>query len=153
MTASRRPASMLTKLWLQIAVRLAGIDAPESSHFGKPAQPYSSEAMSWLKNYVLNGRVRVKLHRRDQYDRVVATVWMRQGFLKYRKTNVGLEMVKAGLAGVYEAKTGTEFGGLEEKYRMAEADARAKKKGMWALKKGYESPRAYKTRMAIAQDA
>lgn len=61
-------------------------------------------------------------------------------------------MVKAGLAGVYEAKSGTEFGGLEEKYRAAEVEARSKKKGMWANKKGYESPRAYKTRMAIAQD-
>jgi len=147
-----RKVPLRPKAGQTIPIRLAGIDAPESSHFGKPAQPYSSEAVAWLRNYVLNGRVRVKLHRRDQYDRVVATVWMRQGFLKYRKTNVGLEMVKAGLAGVYEAKTGTEFGGLEEKYRAAEVEARYKKKGMWALKKGYESPRAYKTRMAIAQD-
>lgn len=61
-------------------------------------------------------------------------------------------MVKAGLAGVYEAKTGTEWGGLEDKYRAAEVDARSRKKGMWASKKGYESPRAYKTRMAIAED-
>lgn len=93
----------------------------------------------------------MKLHKRDQYDRVVATVWMRQGFLKYRKTNVGLEMVKAGFAGVYEAKSGAEFGGYEAKYRAAELEAKSKKKGMWTSKRGYESPRAYKTRMAIAQ--
>lgn len=62
-------------------------------------------------------------------------------------------MVKAGLAGVYEAKSGSEFGGIEAKYRLAEEEAKSKKRGMWAMKKGYESPRAYKTRMAITGDA
>lgn len=135
-----------------IAVRLAGIDAPECAHFGKPSQPYSFEALAWLKDRLLDNRVRVELHRRDQYDRVVATVWLREGILKYKKSNVGLEMVKVGLAGVYEAKSGTEFGGYETKYRAAELDAKAKKKGIWASKKRFESPRAYKNRMAIAQN-
>ena len=57
-------------------------------------------------------------------------------------------MLKTGLATVYEAKTGAEFGvGLEEKYRKAEWWAKLRKKGMWASQsKGFETPREYKTR-------
>lgn len=58
-------------------------------------------------------------------------------------------MLKAGLATVYEAKMGAEFGDFEEKYRKAEEIAKRKKLGMWAGKaKDYESPRDYKTRTA-----
>lgn len=57
-------------------------------------------------------------------------------------------MIRAGLATVYEAKSGTEFGGLEAKYRRAESEAKSKKKGIWAGNSvDYESPRDYKTRM------
>lgn len=31
-----------------ISVRIAGVDAPESGHFGKPAQPFSKEAKQFL---------------------------------------------------------------------------------------------------------
>jgi endonuclease YncB( thermonuclease family) len=75
---------------------------------------------------------------------VVATVFVRKYF--FRK-DVGKEMLKAGLATIYEAKMGAEFGDFEEKYRMAEEKAKAKKRGMWAGNaKDYESPRDYKTR-------
>jgi endonuclease YncB( thermonuclease family) len=56
-------------------------------------------------------------------------------------------MLKAGYATVYEAKTGSEFGTEEAKYRSMESWAKSKKKGMWAgSQKNYESPRDYKTR-------
>lgn len=56
-------------------------------------------------------------------------------------------MLKSGYATVYEAKTGSEFGNDEAKYRKMESWAKAKKKGMWAGSlKNYESPRDYKTR-------
>lgn len=59
-------------------------------------------------------------------------------------------MLKKGLATVYEAKTGAEFGSLENKYRRAEQAAQKKKIGMWKNRKdGYESPRDYKTRVKI----
>ena len=58
-------------------------------------------------------------------------------------------MLKAGLATVYEASEGAEFGGLEVKYRQAEEKAKKKRKGMWAGNpKDYESPRDYKIRTA-----
>lgn len=59
-----------------------------------------------------------------------------------------MQMIKAGFATVYEAKTGAEFGKLEAKYRTAEQWAKRKRKGMWGGKKAeYESPRDFKARM------
>ncbi|TVY30451.1 putative endonuclease [Lachnellula hyalina] len=133
-----------------IHIRLAGIDAPEGAHFGKPAQPYSEEALLWLRNYILNRRVRAYIYKRDQYERVVATVWVRR-FL-FRK-DVGKEMLKAGFATIYEAKYGAEFGSFENAYRKTEEVAKKKKLGMWAGKlKDYESPRDYKTRTAAINE-
>jgi hypothetical protein len=87
---------------------------------------------------------------------VVGTVFVRKWGIK---RDVGLEMLKRGLATIYEAKYGSEFGEFEQKYRDAEAEAKARKVGMWAtpgimerLLGGtgttLESPREYKTRMA-----
>ncbi|KAI0817921.1 SNase-domain-containing protein [Xylaria sp. FL0064] len=128
-----------------IPIRLAGIDAPEGAHFGQPAQPFATDALAWLSNYILGKRVRAKIYKRDQYDRIVATVYVRR-FLFRR--DVGLEMLKSGFATTYEAKSGSEFGGLEEKYKAAEAWAKERKRGMWSGKpEHFESPREYKTRM------
>lgn len=56
-------------------------------------------------------------------------------------------MVKRGLATVYEAKSGSEFGGIKEDYEKAEALAKRKKRGMWSGKRSeFESPRDYKSR-------
>ncbi|KAI9784129.1 MAG: putative endonuclease lcl3 [Geoglossum umbratile] len=129
-----------------IHVRLAGIDAPELAHFGRPAQPFSNEALIWLRDYIHHRRVRAYIYRRDQYDRVVATVYVRRGLVR---RDVGLQMLKQGLATVYEAKSGAEFGAVEDRYRRAEWWAKKKRKGIWAGKSAdFESPRAYKTRMS-----
>ena len=94
----------------------------------------------------MNRSVRAYIYKRDHYERVVATVWVRR-FL-FRK-DVGKEMLKAGFATVYEAKMGAEFGAFEAKYRETEEVARRKKRGMWAGRlKDYESPRDYKMRTA-----
>lgn len=138
-------------------VRIAGIDAPELAHFGRPAQPYSQEAIDWLRAFVLHSYVRVYPYRQDQYNRVVCSVSKRRWF--FFKSDVGLNMLKRGLATVYEAKFGSEFGNREEEYRAAEETAKNRKVGMWqdpglvgrmlGQKKGsVESPREYKTRMA-----
>ncbi|MCJ1411609.1 putative endonuclease lcl3 [Ptychographa xylographoides] len=127
-----------------ISIRLAGIDAPELSHFGRPAQPGAQEALDWLTLYVHHRRVRAYIYKKDQYDRAVATAYVRRGLLR---RDVGLQMLKKGLATVYEAKSGAEFGDLEEKYRSAEEKAKRKGLGIWRVKKGFESPRDYKTRM------
>ncbi|KAJ4987404.1 nuclease domain containing protein [Stagonosporopsis vannaccii] len=140
-------------------IRIAGVDAPELAHWGREAQPYSKEALEMLTDLILNRRVRAQLYRRDQYDRVVAQVYVRKWFLK---KDVGLEMLKAGLATVYEAKSGAEFGTSEEKYRAAEEQAKERQIGMWAKPgllqrlagaktKAPESPREYKSRHTAAE--
>jgi endonuclease YncB( thermonuclease family) len=109
--------------------------------------------------------VRAHIYKRDQYERVVATIYLRR-FLFFR-WDIGLEMLHRGLATTYEAKTGVEFGGavMERKYRDAEAEARKKKLGLWSAlgrkSKGwfvlgkpegrseqpFETPRQFKERM------
>lgn len=131
-----------------VHIRLAGIDAPELSHFGRPAQPYSQDAMDWLTSYLRGRRVRCYVHKIDQYGRAVATVYVRKGILR---RDVGLQMLKTGLATVYEAKSGAVFGGegVEKVYRSTEEQAKRKGKGMWAAEKGgpkVETPREYKNK-------
>ncbi|KAK5990490.1 putative endonuclease LCL3 [Cladobotryum mycophilum] len=129
-----------------IPIRMAGIDAPEGAHFGQPAQPYAAEALQWLRDYILHRDVRAYIYKKDQYERIVATVYVRRWLIR---RNVGLEMVKQGLATTYEAKTGAEFGGLKEVYERAEAKAKGKRIGMWSGNpKNFESPREYKTKWA-----
>lgn len=52
---------------------------------------------------------------------------------------MGLQMLKAGLATVYEAKTDAEFGGdnIRLKYLEAERIAKHQRLGIWGLKKGF----------------
>lgn len=139
-------------------IRIAGVDAPELAHWGREAQPYAKEAHDWLINLVHNRQVRAYIYRRDQYDRIVAQVYVRKWLFK---KDVGLEMLKAGLATVYEAKSGAEFGTAEAKYRAAEVKAKGQKVGMWSKRtllqklggvsaKAPESPREYKARHAAA---
>ncbi|KAK3903238.1 putative endonuclease LCL3 [Staphylotrichum tortipilum] len=140
-----------------LSVRIAGVDAPEGAHFGRPAQPYAAEALAFLESYVLGRRVRAYIYKRDQYERVVATVYVRKPPFFFPRRDVGMELVKRGLAVTYEGKTGAEFGGpkMEAQYRAAEALAKKKGKGMWAAQaKGgvfgsqeLESPMEYKRRM------
>ena len=121
------------------------MDAPELAHFGRPSQPFSQDALDWLTKYIMHRRVRAYIYKKDQYDRAVATVYVRRWLLR---RDVGLQMLRMGLATVYEAKAGAEFGELEGKYRSAEQWAKLKRKGMWGgSQKDFESPRDYKTRM------
>lgn len=88
---------------------------------------------------------------------MVASVYTRRALdfpIPYRRRDVSCEMLRRGLATVYEAKFGAEFGGdaMEAKYRKAEWWAKVKRKGMWR-DKGLESPREYKTRMGMAESA
>ncbi|POS68638.1 nuclease domain-containing protein [Diaporthe helianthi] len=148
-----------------IPIRIAGIDAPEGAHFGRPAQPHASEALRWLQSSILNRYVRARVYKRDQYERIVATVYLRRFF--FFRRDIGLEMLRRGLATTYEAKTGAEFGGeaMEKIYRDAEAEAKKKKLGLWSALGGkgkgrfglgkaegkseqpFETPRQFKERM------
>lgn len=127
-----------------IAVRICGADAPERAHFGRPKQPFGDEALYWLRNYILGRWVYIKPLHVDQYQRVVAKVLVLKwtGF-----KDVSEEMIKCGLATVYEAKAGAEFDGKEKLYRKRQAKAQKKKLGIWSLnKKDLLTPREYKNK-------
>ena len=77
-----------------LSIRIAGVDAPEvfyvpnathryflsipifislkASHFGKPAQPYAAESLTWLREKILGKVVYCQLLRKDQYSRIVS---------------------------------------------------------------------------------
>lgn len=71
-------------------------------------------------------------------------------------------MLKRGLATIYEAKHGSEFGQFEEIYRRAEQVAKENRRGLWAKPSlldrirgkavEFESPRDYKTRMTVGEN-
>ena len=78
-------------------MRIAGIDAPECAHFGRASQPFSGDALAWLRAALAGRRVRARLHSVDQFGRVVASVTVRRGLWR---RDVGLEMLRAGMATV-----------------------------------------------------
>ena len=44
----------------------------KASHFGKPAQPYAAESLTWLREKILGKVVYCQLLRKDQYSRIVS---------------------------------------------------------------------------------
>ncbi|KAJ8144617.1 hypothetical protein OY671_002297 [Metschnikowia pulcherrima] len=124
-----------------LMIRLCGVDAPERSHFGNPAQPFSEEALSWLQKYLMGRSVTITPYSIDQYKRVVARaqIWKLTG-----KKDVSAEMLKNGMAVIYEAAHGAEFGGNEQWYRKLEAKARKKKSGLWSQGRKLVTPGDYK---------
>ncbi|RMJ23664.1 endonuclease lcl3, partial [Aspergillus sp. HF37] len=119
-----------------IHIRLAGVDAPELPHFGRPEQPFAREAHAWLTAYLTARRVRVHVYRPDQYQRAVGSVYVRRAVdfpLPFRRRDVSFEMLRRGLGTVYEAKVGSEFGGdaVEQRYRRAEWWAKLRGAGLW----------------------
>lgn len=118
---------------IELKVRLAGIDAPEISRSTRdPDQPYSYNAKRYLADLVLNKTVSVDRYGLDSDDRVIGVVYV-------GTKNVNLEMIKAGLAEVYQGMPpkGLDLGA----YRREEKKAREAGKGMWALGNRYISPK------------
>ncbi|CAR30225.1 putative endonuclease LCL3 [Lachancea thermotolerans] len=126
-----------------LSIRLCGVDAPERAHFGNAAQPFSEEALIWLRHTLIGKFVWIKPLSLDQYGRCVAKVkfWSWTGW-----KNVSLEMVKNGIAVVYEGKTGAEFDDERDIYIFHEQVARKERRGLWSLKK-FETPGNYKKRV------
>lgn len=124
-----------------LMIRLCGIDAPERAHFGKPAQPYSEDALQWLKSYILGRYVVVTPYLVDQYKRIVGKcqVWKWTG-----KKDVSAAMLKQGMAIVYEGKVGAEFGDNEDWYRRLEKRAKFLRRGVWSLGSKMLTPGDYK---------
>ncbi|OCB84303.1 nuclease [Sanghuangporus baumii] len=145
-------------------------------HFGKRAQPYSSEALNWLQKMVLGKVVYCQLLKRDHYGRAVirymkvCAVMLPNGFLsRFSTRRWGLpladEMLRAGLATVYTNKDAVYGpGGLEghqvieakakseaeEGAQVIEAKAKKRRKGRWVDGPDIESPSEWKRRYRLS---
>lgn len=108
-------------------VRFLGINTPETVDKRKPVQCFGREASNRMKS-MLAGQV-VYLENspgredRDKYGRLLRYVFLADG------TDVNLKMLKGGYA--YEYTYGAPYS-RQEKYRAAEAAARASRRGLWS---------------------
>lgn len=117
-----------TKNIPSLSVRLAAIDAPEVRYFDRPDQPFAQEARLFLKKMIFGKKVYVKAIKLDLYNRILAIVYVRKSLFQWKIVN--LEMIKAGLACVYESSY-TTFGGMENIFRREQEIAKYHKRGMW----------------------
>ena len=125
-----------------LPIRVCTIDTPETPKFGKSGQPFGLEAKENLKSLLDNRRVNVRLLQKDQYGRAVGEVFTGRWF--FRKY-VDEQMLKVGLAEVYQGG-GAVYGPLGvEGYLEIEEEARTKKQGSWS-QKNRESAAEYKKR-------
>ncbi|GAA5878319.1 hypothetical protein JCM8547_006232 [Rhodosporidiobolus lusitaniae] len=140
----RAPTGRTALVGQTLSIRLAGVDAPELAHFGKPEQPYAREALQFLSSLVLGRRVVVELYAKDRYGRVLGDVFVRP-FPYFRRRNVSDLMLQAGYAQVY-TQAGAQHGGRLKRLRQLEEQARKDRRGMWVQDGAYESPADYKHR-------
>ena len=121
----------------QHKIRLQGIDAPEKS------QAYGDAAQRYLAGLVAGQEVRVAWNKRDKYNRILGTVYI-------KRAEVNLAMLRAGYAWHYKKFDSTPA------YAQAESEARAARRGLWAgldpippeqFRHGVPSPSAPATRV------
>ena len=98
---------------VQHKIRLQGIDAPEKG------QAYGDAAQRYLSGLVAGRDVRVTWTKRDKYDRILGTVYV-------KGEEVNLDMLRAGYAWHYKKFDSTPA------YAQAESIARAARRGLWA---------------------
>ena len=99
-------------------IRLAGIDAPERKQaFGKKSKQY-------LADLIGAKQVTVEFNKRDRYGRIV-------GKILYKRKDINLEMVKAGLAWHYKKYAHEQSEDDRLAYIVAENNAYKNKKGLW----------------------
>lgn len=121
---------------IEISVRLAGIDAPETGKKKhEEGQPFSQQSKKYLAQLVLNKVVDIKGYGRGPYNRII-------GELYADGKNVNLAMVYYGLAEVYRGQMPKGFNA--KPYWEAESRAWTDKAGAWSLGNNYVSPREYR---------
>jgi micrococcal nuclease len=132
-----------------ISVRMYGVDCPELAHFGNPEQPYAKEASDYTRGMVDGKVVRIKLLRKDQYNRAVSKVTIK-GMLPFSKSDVSLRLAEEGLATLYTGG-GAEYDGKRELLESKIDSAKRRKRGMWKEGKKLETPAEYKKKNKAKQ--
>jgi endonuclease YncB( thermonuclease family) len=107
-------------------VRLLDINAPELSHDGRAAEPYGLEASRYLKSLVFGQTLTFQTGAQptDRFGRVLAQAYLPGGGW------VNGTMVRDGFAHVYTFADNAMY---PQQLLAYEAQARAAKRGLWAL--------------------
>ena len=105
----------------QVRVRLGEIDTPESR------QPYGTRARQELSELVFGKDIRVTVQDTDRYGRTVGRVYA-------GAVDVNAEMVRRGAAWVYRQYS------RDPALLPIEAEARAERRGLWALPEAERQP-------------
>lgn len=105
----------------QIKVRMAEIDTPESK------QPYGTRSRQALSDLVFGKQVKLKVQDTDRYGRTVARAYV-------GSTDVNAQMVSQGAAWVYRQYS------KDRSLISIENQARAAKRGLWALPEAERMP-------------
>lgn len=107
-------------------VRLLGINAPEPGGGNRPAEAGGEKASAFAKQLLHNQTVRLTFdqNKTDRYDRTLAHVYLPDGQWVNKK------LVAAGMAHVYSFPDNRA---QITPLLAAEAQARAQKRGIWAL--------------------
>ena len=116
---------------VKFKIRLQGIDSPELGRRGQKSQPYGLQAKRELTRLVSQKKISLKQYGIGGYNRVLAEVFA-------GTRNVNLEMVRSGLAEVYQGKLSPAFDSAA--YFQAQERAKRAGKGMWLQGPAYKSP-------------
>ncbi len=132
---------LVKKYEIVFPVRLVAIDAPEIRHGNhEKSQPYGQKSKKYLAGFTKDKKVRLISYGLGGFNRVLAEVFA-------GSTNVNLEMVKAGLAEVYQGKKPAALNCAP--YYHAQKHAKKLRKGMWAQGKKYISPKAWRRKYPL----
>jgi micrococcal nuclease len=118
-------------------IRFIGVDAPEtrfSPRSGGEDQPFALDAKLFVEHKTANGQVRLQFDKQriDQYGRFLAYIWYvdPQGG---DELLLNEELIRAGMA---RARLKYQFSEqMKRRFRSAEQEARAAKRGIWSLEK------------------
>lgn len=113
--------TLLTDAKRQVKVRLAEIDTPESR------QPYGTKAKQALSDLAFGKIARVEVQTTDRYGRSVGRVWV-------GNRDINAALVEQGAAWVYRQYA------HDPALLELEAQAKAAKRGLWALPEAEQVP-------------
>jgi len=113
--------TLLTPEKQQVKIRLGEIDTPESK------QPYGERAKQALSDLAFGKQARVVVQDTDRYGRKVSRVYV-------GGTDVNAEMVKQGAAWAYRQYL------KDQSLLRLETEAKAAKRGLWALPEAQRMP-------------
>lgn len=120
---------------LTLMVRLVGIDAPETGGRKHSPQPFSRKAKDAFSRMIVHTPFTLKSYGTGGYNRVLAELFV-------GGQNINLELLRQGLAEVYQGKMQA---GLDKKaYLDVQKEARQHRRGIWSLGDTYESPRLWR---------